>query len=474
MELEPTIGLEVHIQLLTDSKIFCSCSTKFGAKPNENVCPICMGMPGTLPVMNQKVVEFAIKLGLALNCQINQFSVMARKNYFYPDLPKNYQISQYELPILTGGYVEIDDNGNFIKIPLERIHIEEDAGKTIHANNVSFVDYNRAGVPLLEIVSKPAIKTPKQAYEYLKALRNIVRYLGICDGNMEEGSLRCDANVSVKPKNQTQLGTKVEIKNLNSFKHVEKALEYEIERQIQAIEDNQKIIQETRLFDEATFTTKSMRSKEEAYEYRYFKDPDLIPIYIDDNFTNSIKSNLPELPIEKMRRFIEQYGLKEEDAKVLTESKELANYFEKVATLSNPKKAANWVLTEVLGYLNKENKDITQISIKPEDLAELINLVENNVISGKIAKEVFAKMYVSAIAPKTIIEKENLTLVQDSDMLEKIIDEVIQSNPKAVKQYQSGKKNTIGFFVGAVMKATKGKADPKIVNELIEKKLGES
>lgn len=473
MQYETTIGLEVHIHLLTDSKIFCTCSTKFGASPNENVCPICMGMPGVLPVLNEKVVEFAIKLGLALNCKINKYSVMARKNYFYPDLPKNYQISQYELPILQDGFVEIEDIEGFKKIPLERIHIEEDAGKTIHTSNSSLVDYNRTGVPLLEIVSKPAMNLPSQAYQYLRSLRRIVRYLGICDGNMEEGSLRCDANVSIKPKGQIELGTKVEIKNMNSFKHVEKALEYEIERQIQAVENNQQIIQETRLFDEKTFTTKSMRSKEEAYEYRYFPDPDLLPIVIDDKFIESIKNDLTELPFDKMKRFIKQYSLKEEDAKTLIESKEIADYFEQVAKLSNPKSAVNWVLTETLGYLNKENKDITQCKIKPANLAELINLVENGAISGKIAKEVFSKMYESGAQAKTIIKNENLTLIQDIDLIEKALDEVIASNPKAVEQYKSGKKNTVGFFVGAVMKATKGKADPKIVNELIIKKLGD-
>ncbi|MGB9755520.1 MAG: Asp-tRNA(Asn)/Glu-tRNA(Gln) amidotransferase subunit GatB [Desulfurella sp.] len=473
MQYETTIGLEVHIQLLTDSKIFCSCSTKFGSLPNENVCPICMGMPGVLPVLNEKVVEFAVKLGLSLNCKINKYSVMARKNYFYPDLPKNYQISQYELPILQDGFVEIEDEDGFKEIPLERIHIEEDAGKTIHTSNSSLVDYNRTGVPLLEIVSKPAMNTPSQAYQYLRSLRRIVRYLGICDGNMEEGSLRCDANVSIKPKGQIELGTKVEIKNMNSFKHVEKALEYEIERQIQAVENNQKIIQETRLFDERTFTTKSMRTKEEAYEYRYFPDPDLLPIVIDNKFIEPIKNDLVELPFDKMKRFIKQYSLKEDDVKTLIESKELADYFEQVAKLSNPKSAISWVLTETLGYLNKENKDITQCKIKPVDLADLINLVENNDISGKIAKEVFSKMYESGSPPKTIIENENLTLIQDIGLLEKVLDEAIASNPKAVEQYKLGKKNTIGFFVGAVMKVTKGKADPKIINELIIKKLGE-
>ena len=473
MEFEPTIGLEVHIQLLTDSKIFCSCSTKFGSLPNENVCPVCMGMPGVLPVLNKKVVEFALRLGIALNCNINKYSCFARKNYFYPDLPKNYQISQYELPILTGGYVEIEDENGFKKIPLERIHIEEDAGKTIHTSDSSLIDYNRTGTALLEIVSKPDIETPKQAYEYLRSLRRIVRYLGICDGNMEEGSLRCDANISIKPKGQKELGTKVEIKNMNSFKHVEKALEYEWNRQLQAVTDNEPIIQETRLFDEKTLTTKPMRSKEEAYEYRYFPDPDLVPISIDDDFIQFVKGDLPELPFDKIQRFIEQYGIKEEDAKTLVESKDLANYYEETAKLSNSKAASNWILTEVLGYLNKENKDITQCKIKPTDLAELINLVENNVISGKIAKEVFAKMYENALSPKVIIEKENLTLIQDTSIIEKALDEAIASNPKAVEQYKAGKKNTIGFFVGAVMKATKGKADPKIVNELIIKKLGD-
>ena len=473
MEYEAVIGLEVHIQLLTKTKIFCSCSTDFGAPPNTHVCPVCLGMPGVLPVLNKQVVEFAIKLGLALNCKINRFSRFARKNYFYPDLPKGYQISQYELPILEGGYVEIFVDGEYKQIGLERIHMEEDAGKTIHRPDGSYVDLNRAGVPLLEIVSLPVMHSPKEAGEYLRSLRRIVRYLGICDGNMEEGSLRCDANVSVRPKGETKLGTKTELKNMNSFKHVEKALEYEIERQIEVLEDGGKIVQETRLWDENKGITKPMRSKEEAFEYRYFPDPDLVPILIDDEWIRRVEKELPELPKDKLNRFIKDYGIKEEDARVLVEEKELADYFEKAAEgYKNPQTIANWILSELLGYLNKDNKEISQTLIKPEQLRSLVELIDKGTISGKIAKSVFKEMYETGKEPEKIVKEKGLVQITDKGELEKIIDEIIAANPKAVEQYKSGKKNTIGFFVGQVMKKTKGKANPKIVNEILTEKLG--
>ncbi len=474
MEYEPVIGLEVHIQLSTKTKIFCSCSTDFGANPNTHTCPVCLGMPGVLPVLNKKVVEYAVKLGLALNCDINKFSRFARKNYFYPDLPKGYQISQYELPILENGFVEIETDDGYKKITLERIHMEEDAGKTIHKADGSYVDLNRTGVPLLEIVSNPVMHTPKEASEYLKAIRKTVRYLGICDGNMEEGSMRCDANISIRPKGQTKLGTKAELKNMNSFKHVEKALSYEIERQTAIIEDGDKIIQETRLWDEKNQITKSMRTKEDAFEYRYFPDPDLVPILIDDNYINQIKNDMPELPKAKYERFVREYSLKEDDARILTDEKHLADYFEEACKIhNNPTAIANWILTEMLGALNKENKTIEDSLIKPNQIAKLVKLIDNNTISGKIGKSVFAQMYKTGDEPEKIVKEKGLTQITDTGKLENIVDEVIKNNEKAVENYKSGKKNTIGFFVGQVMKATKGKANPKIVNELLIKKLEE-
>jgi len=474
MEYEAVIGLEVHIQLLTKTKIFCSCSTDFGAPPNTHVCPVCMGMPGVLPVLNKKVVEYAIKLGLALNCHINKFSRFARKNYFYPDLPKGYQISQYELPILEGGAVEIFVNGEYKKIALERIHMEEDAGKTVHKPDGSYVDFNRAGVPLLEIVSKPVMHTPEEAGEYLKSLRRIVRYLGICDGNMEEGSLRCDANVSVRVKGEEKLGTKTELKNMNSFKHVEKALEYEIERQIDVLEGGGKVVQQTRLWDEKSGITKPMRSKEESFEYRYFPDPDLVPLIIDDEWISEVKKTLPELPKEKLERFVKEYGIKPEDARVLVEEKELAEYFEMAAkTTEEPQSVANWILSELLGYLNRDGREIKDTLIKPEQIGKLVELVRKGVISGKIAKTVFKEMYGSGDDPEKIVREKGLVQITDRGELEKLVEEVLNSNPKAVEQYRAGKKNTIGFFVGQIMKKTKGKANPKIVNELLIEKLEE-
>ncbi len=474
MEYEPVIGLEVHIQLLTKTKIFCSCSTDFGAEPNTHVCPVCLGMPGVLPVLNKQVVEYAIKLGLALNCKINRFSRFARKNYFYPDLPKGYQISQYKLPILEGGFVEIYINGEYKKIALERIHMEEDAGKTIHKGDSSYVDLNRAGVPLLEMVSLPVMHTPEEAGEYLKAIRKIVRYLGICDGNMEEGSMRCDANISVKPKGTTKLGTKAELKNMNSFKHVEKALEYEIERQIASLESGEKIVQETRLWDEKAGITKSMRSKEEAFEYRYFPDPDLTPLLIDDQWIEKIKKDVPELPKEKLERFKKEYSLKFEDARILTEEKQLADFFEEAVNASdNPKAVANWIISELLGYLNKDNKQITDTVIKPQHIGELVKMIDNNTISGKIAKSVFKDMYETGKSPEIIVKEKGLIQITDTNLIEKIADKIIADNPKAVSQYKSGKKNTLGFFVGQIMKETKGKANPKVVNEILAKKLEE-
>ncbi len=474
MEYETVIGLEVHTQLLTQTKIFCSCSTDFGAAPNTHVCPVCLGMPGVLPVLNKQVVEYAIKLALALNGNINKYSRFARKNYFYPDLPKGYQISQYELPIVTGGYVDAYIDGEFKKIQIERIHMEEDAGKTIHKSDGSYVDLNRAGVPLLEIVSLPVMHSPAEAVAYLKSLKNTVRYLGICDGNMEEGSLRCDANISIRPVGEKKLGTKTEIKNMNSFKHIEKALEYEIERQKAVLDDGEEVVQQTRLWDEKNSITKAMRSKEEANEYRYFPDPDLVPLLVDDEWIKRVKATLPELPKEKFKRFVKDYKLKEEDAKVLTDEKKLADYFEEASNgYKNPQTVANWILSELLGLLNKENRAIQDVLIAPKDLQDLLKLIDNKTISGKMAKGAFAKMYKTGRKAEAIVKEDGLVQITDESEIEKIIDNIIANNEKAVQQYKSGKKNTVGFFVGQVMRATKGKANPQIVNKILIKKLEE-
>ena len=474
MEFEAVIGLEVHAQLTTKSKMFCSCSTKFGAKPNSQVCPICMGLPGVLPVINRKAVEYALKLALALGCKINLKSIMARKNYFYPDLPKGYQISQYELPLAEGGAIEIEVNGKKKKIGLVRIHMEEDAGKLIHDEKqpYSYVDFNRTGVPLLEIVSKPDISSPQEAVAYLKTLRSIVRYLGICDGNMEEGSLRCDANVSVRPKGSKELGVKVELKNMNSFKHVERALAYEIKRQIGLLLEGKEVIQETRLYDEATQTTHPMRTKEEAHDYCYFPDPDLVEIQIEESLIDKLIKELPELPNAKKERFIKEYQLTNYEANILTEEKTLADFFEEVVKYyPNSKAVSNFILTEVLRYLNRDNKDITETNLKPELLAELLQLVEKGTISITIAKQIFPEVYEKGIKPSKIVEERGLIQESSEEKLQKICKEVLEEHPKEVEKYKKGKKGVLGFFVGQVMKKTKGKANPKIVNKILSQLL---
>ena len=471
MEFEAVIGLEVHAQLSTQSKLFCSCSTKFGAAPNSQVCPICTGQPGVLPVINRKAVEYALRLALALNCKINLTSVMARKHYFYPDLPKNYQISQYEIPIAEGGAVEIEINGKKKTIGLVRIHLEEDAGKLIHDEKLpfSYVDFNRTGVPLLEIVSKPEIHSPEEAVAYLKTLRSIVRYLGICDGNMEEGSLRCDANVSVRPKGSSVFGTKVELKNMNSFKHVERALAYEIKRQIGLLLEGKEVVQETRLYDEATQTTHPMRGKEEAHDYCYFPDPDLIEIQLEESLIERIKGELPELPQAKKERFMREYGLGAYEAGILTEEKTLADFFEETVRLyPNPKNVSNFILTEVLRYLNRDNVDITETKLTPKMLAELLELVEKEVISITLAKQqVFPEVYERGVFPKQIIEEKGLVQESSEELLRKLCEEVLKENPSEVEKYKAGKKGLLGFFVGQVMKKTQGKANPKVVNKIL-------
>ncbi len=476
MEFVPVIGLEVHAQLKTRTKIFCSCSTRFGAPPNTHVCPVCLGMPGVLPVLNQTVVEFAMRMALATNCRIAPESRFARKNYFYPDLPKGYQISQYELPIAEHGRVYITrPDGSKKRIGLTRIHMEEDAGKLIHDPDraVSYVDYNRTGVPLIEIVSEPDIESPEEAGAYLRQLRAIVRYLGISDGNMEEGSFRCDANVSVRPEDSQTLGTRTELKNLNSFKFVEKALAYEIERQIGVLAENGEVVQETRLWDTAKNRTVSMRGKEEAHDYRYFQDPDLVPLKIDEAWIGRIKSDLPELPDARKDRFMDQYGLPAYDADVLTGARELADYFEACAqAVNNPKLVSNWIMGSLLGLLNAEGKSIEETPISARQMAELLKLIDDEVISGKIAKTVFDEMVASGKTPKAIVEEKGLVQVTDQSAIEVVVDKVIADCPDEVAAYQAGKKKLLGFFVGRVMKETQGKANPQMVNTLLKKKLG--
>lgn len=469
---EPVIGLEIHAQLQTASKIFSSESATYGGADNEHTGPVSLGMPGALPVLNKKAVEFSIKIGLALDCEIRTQSVFARKNYFYPDLPKGYQISQYDQPICENGKIEILVDGKIKRIGITRAHMEEDAGKSTHHGDHTLINLNRAGVPLLEIVSEPEIKTPAEAAEYARTIRNILRYLEVCDGNLEEGSLRCDCNVSVRPKGQAQFGTKVEIKNVNSFRFVEKAIEYEIQRQIDCLQSGEKISQETRLYDSTKNRTYSMRSKEDAQDYRYFPDPDLLPVRFEKSWVEQIRSQLPELPLARAKRFQTEFGLPETDSLVLVGEKDVAEYYEKVAAESkNPKSAANWIMSELMRELNDSGRDITQSTIKPENLAELIRLIDDKTISGKIAKVVFAEMWTSGKKAADIVKEKGLVQITDNSAIEKIVDEIIAKNPSQVAEYRSGKDKILGFFVGQVMKASKGQASPEIVNELLLKKL---
>ncbi len=474
MQYEAIIGLEVHAQLSTETKIFCSCSTHFGAEPNSHTCPVCTGMPGSLPVLNKKALEYAIKTGLAVNARIAHYSRFARKNYFYPDLPKNYQISQYELPICEGGYIDIVVEGKPKRINLTRIHLEEDAGKNIHEGRspYSLVDLNRTGVPLMEIVSEPDIRTPREASEYMKKLRAILRYLGVCDGNMEQGSLRCDANVSVRPVGQSEFGVKVELKNMNSFKFVEKALEYEIKRQIAEIQEGGKIRQETRLFDAETGATYSMRSKEEAHDYRYFPDPDLVPIVVEPQVIESIRQTMVELPDAKRERFVSSYNLPEVDAELICSERSLSEWFEEaVRAGGSPKATANWIMVELMRLLNDEAKTIEECPIRPQQLAGLIALIEKGTISGKIAKTVFQEVYRTGKDPEDIVKEKGLIQISDTKEIETVINQILSNNPKEVERYRNGEEKLLGFFAGQVMKATKGKANPKLVNELLIDKL---
>ena len=476
MEYEAVIGLEVHAQLLTNTKIFCNCSTKFGAAPNSHTCPICLGMPGVLPVMNRKVVEYTMKMALATHCRINTENSFARKNYFYPDLPKGYQISQYAYPLAEDGYVDVETNGENKRIGITRIHMEEDAGKLVHDENSpsSYVDLNRAGVPLIEIVSEPDMRSTEEAAAYLRRLHEILVYLEICDGNMEEGSFRCDANISLRPKGEDKLGTRAELKNMNSFRNVQRALEYEMKRQQYILEGGGEVVQETRLWDDSQSVTHSMRGKEEAHDYRYFPDPDLIPIVISGEWIEKVRETLPELPLEKRERFVREYNIPPYDAGVLTASRNLADYYEETVKLSGkPKIVSNWIMGDVLGHLNEEKREIINCSVSPSALAEMINLIEDGTISGKIAKEVFEDMYKTGRPPKEIIEEKGLVQITDEDTLQKTIEEVLEASPSQVEQYKGGKDKLFGYFVGQVMKATKGKANPKLVNELLKKMLAD-
>lgn len=469
---EAVIGLEVHAQLLTETKAFCGCSTKFGSTPNSNVCPVCLGHPGVLPVLNKKVVEYTVLMGLATNCKINNHSIFARKNYFYPDLPKGYQISQYEEPICEKGFIEITTKSNLNKkIGITRIHMEEDAGKSIHDQGAStLVDLNRCGVPLIEIVSEPDIRSAEEAYLYLNKIKQIVQYLGICDGNMEEGSLRCDANISVRLKGETEFGVKTEIKNMNSFRNVERAIEYEINRQIDLIEDGEKVIQQTLLWDADANEAYPMRSKEEAHDYRYFPDPDLLPVWVDDKWKNEIIRDLPELPDAKLKRFVSDFSLPVYDAEILTQSRSLADFYEEIITVTNDyKTASNWVIGEVLAVVNEKKINISEFPVTPVNLGKLINLITSGTISGKIAKEIFPVMLEANQDPEKIVKEKNLVQISDSTEIESIVKKIIETNQEQVKEYQAGKEKVFGYFVGQVMKETKGKANPKLVNEILKK-----
>ena len=478
MEYETIIGLEVHAQLLTESKIFCGCSTRFGESPNHLTCPVCLGMPGVLPVLNRKVVELTIKTALAANCQIARYSQFARKNYFYPDLPKGYQISQYELPLARGGYLEIEleDGKRTKKIGINRIHMEEDAGKLLHELDgvpaeCSYVDFNRTGVPLMEIVSEPDINTPEEAAEYLRTLRSILQYLEVCDGNMEQGSFRCDANISLRPKGFQGLGTKVELKNMNSFRNVMRALEYEVQRQASALDSGEKIIQETRLWNVDRGMSESMRGKEEAHDYRYFPDPDLMPLVIEDSWVNEIRATLPELPAEKKGRFVKEYQIPAYDAQILTTTRPIADYFERCVRLGpQPKAVSNWIMGEILRCV-ADTREIERFPITPAHLAEMLLMIDRGTISGKIAKVVFEDMAASGKMPSAIVEEKGLVQVSDTAALEQAIQEVLDAQADKVEDYRNGNEKIFGFLMGQIMKATKGKANPQMVNDLLKKKL---
>ena len=466
--------MEVHVELLTNSKVFCGCSTKFGAEPNTQCCPVCMGMPGVLPVLNRKAVDFIIRTGLALNCEIASWSKLDRKNYFYPDLPKNYQISQYDLPIAHDGYLDVVVDGETQRIGITRVHLEEDAGKNLHPEGASYsqVDLNRTGVPLMEIVTEPDIRSPEEAHAYLLALKNILEYIEVSDCNMEEGSLRAEANVSIRPRGNTEFGVKTEVKNVNSFRGVSRALTYEIGRQTRAIESGDGVAQETRGWDDVRNVTVPMRSKEYAHDYRYFPEPDLVPLVIDEDWKERIRAELPELPAARRARFIEQYGLPEYDAGVLTADKATADYYESCAAAAHDAKtASNWVMVELQGMLNETDTGISMSPVTAGNLAGLLNLVDKGTISGKMAKDVFREMFDTGETAEHIVEKKGLSQISDQAALEEIVDRVITENPEPVERYRSGNKKSLGFLMGQVMQATKGKANPQLLNKLFREKL---
>jgi len=476
--LDVVIGLEVHAQLLTRSKMFCGCATRFGAAPNSQTSPVCQGMPGSLPVVNRRAVEFGIRTALAFNCRVNEACRFARKHYYYPDMPKNFQISQYEEPLAEDGALEIDVDGASRTIGIQRLHLEEDVGKLVHEGTLetaqaSLVDFNRSGVPLMETVSRPDLRSPEEAAAYLRAFRAVLVYLGVCDGNMEEGSLRCDANVSLRPRGSSELGTKVEIKNMNSFKNVQRALEFEVRRQAEALEAGERLVQETRLWDAERGYTRSMRSKEFAHDYRYFPEPDLVPLRIDRAWVDAIRAGLPELPRQRRQRFLRQYGLPAYDAELLTHSQALADYFEAAAgELPQPKLVSNWIMSELLRVLPADDEAaIRAAKITPRHLAGLLKLIEDGTISGKIAKDVFQKMVVSGEEARAIVAREGLTQLADEPALAAVIDQVIARNPKAIEDFRKGKTAAAKALVGQIMKATQGKANPAIVNRLLEEKL---
>lgn len=478
MKYEAVIGLEVHTELQTTTKIFCGCKTSFGAEPNTNVCPVCLGLPGVLPVLNKRVLEFAVRAGLALNCEISRFSKFDRKNYYYPDLPKNFQTSQFDLPICERGHLDIEVNGEKKQIRITRAHMEEDAGKLVHHgtsitdSDYSLVDYNRTGTPLLEIVTEPDMRSAKEAVAYLEKMRAILQYIGISDCRMEEGSLRCDANVSVRSVGQKELGTKAEIKNINSFKGVEKAIEYEALRQAEILEDGGKIIQETRTWDEKEGVTKSMRTKEEANDYRYFPEPDLAPFTVSEEYIEDIRKTLPELPDERRERYIANFGLSSTDAQYMTNDKDTSDYFEKVvAAGADPKVSVNWIMGEFASQLSNAGIEIAKAPVTPENLAKLLALIAKGTISGKIAKKVFAEMWKDGADPEEIVKAQGLVQISDTGALKELVVKVIANNPKAVEDFKAGKKKAVGALVGQIMKETKGKANPKVINELLNDEL---
>lgn len=479
---EAVIGLEVHTELQTESKMFCSCSARtFGEPPNTHVCPVCLGMPGSLPVPNERAIEWTIKIALALNSEIPPFSQFHRKNYFYPDMPKNYQISQYDFPVGVNGYIDIDTEEGEKRIRIHRVHLEEDTGKLIHIGKTgriseaeySLVDFNRAGIPLVEIVTEADIRSPEEAKIYMQSLRSLILTLGVSDCNMEEGSMRCDANVSVRPKGKTGFGVKTEIKNLNSFRALERGLAYEIERQVELLDSGKEVVQETRHFDAQSKRTVTLRTKEEAHDYRYFPDPDLVPMEFSREYIEKIRSSLPELPKQRKGRFVSEYGIRPKDAAILVRERELADFFEEAVSFFNkPQLIVNWLLSELIYHLNQADLDITECAVTPKHLADLVKLIEDGVISTKIAKEVFSESFETGKLPSIVVEEKGAVQISDEELLVPIIEQVLQENPKAVEDIKSGKKQAIGFIVGQVMKITRGKANPQSVTNYLNKFLG--